>query len=52
MGIEIHRLRYRELLRAADHYRLAPEAMKSKSAPQAATTRMRRPRRFRLPART
>lgn len=51
MNIEIHPLRYRELLREADHYRLAVEARKTEPAFRATTIGKRRSIRLRLPAR-
>ncbi|MFI1499872.1 hypothetical protein [Streptomyces platensis] len=45
MDIEIHQLRHRELMREADHYRLAREAMKTKPASVAAPGK-RRPSRL------
>ncbi|MFF2807944.1 hypothetical protein ACFVT2_12250 [Streptomyces sp. NPDC058000] len=46
MGIEIHQLRHRELMRQADHHRLAHEAMKSKPASQVAAPGKHRPSRL------
>ncbi|MGG2464640.1 hypothetical protein ACO0M4_33605 [Streptomyces sp. RGM 3693] len=46
MDIEIHQLRYRELIREADHYRLAREAIKTKPPSQVAATSKRRPSRL------
>ncbi|MFF8785737.1 hypothetical protein [Streptomyces sp. NPDC015125] len=50
MNIEIHQLRLRELIRDADHYRLALGARKSEPASRAVTTGKRRPIRLRFPA--
>ncbi|MFD0169248.1 hypothetical protein ACFVJH_34750 [Streptomyces decoyicus] len=44
MDIEIHQLRHRELMREADHYRLARGAMKTKPASVAAPGKRRRSR--------
>ncbi|MFI2188547.1 hypothetical protein [Streptomyces sioyaensis] len=46
MDIEIHQLRHRELMREADHYRLAREAMKTKPTSQVAAPSKRRPSRL------
>ncbi len=48
MNIESHQLRFRELLREADHYRLAPKVRKTEPASQNATAGACRPFRLRL----
>ncbi|WP_157878957.1 hypothetical protein [Streptomyces sp. CT34] len=46
MDTEIHQLRHRELIREADRYRLAREAMKTEPASQAAAPGKSRPSRL------